>query len=49
MSCTVSDKLLETFFLETLTEKAEMLKKHLKGHQQQSSDMCEHWAKYSHI
>ena len=30
MSYTVSDKLLETFFLETLTEKAEMLKKHLK-------------------
>ena len=30
MSYTVSDKLLETFFIETLTEKAEMLKKHLK-------------------
>ena len=30
MSYTVSDKLLETFFMETLTEKAEMLKKHLK-------------------
>ena len=30
MSYTVSDKLPETFFMETLTEKAEMLKKHLK-------------------
>ena len=30
MSYTVSDKLLETLFVETLTEKAEMLKKHLK-------------------
>ena len=30
MSYTVSDKLPETFFVETLTEKAEMLKKHLK-------------------
>ena len=30
MSYTVSDKLLETFFMDTLTEKAEMLKKHLK-------------------
>ena len=30
MSYTVSDKLLETFFVETLTGKAEMLKKHLK-------------------
>ena len=30
MSYTVSDKLPETFFIETLTEKAEMLKKHLK-------------------
>ena len=30
MSYTVSDKLPESFFVETLTEKAEMLKKHLK-------------------
>ena len=30
MSYAVSDKLLETFFMETLTKKAEMLKKHLK-------------------
>ena len=30
MSYTVSVKLLETFFMETLTKKAEMLKKHLK-------------------
>ena len=30
MSYTVSDKLPETFFIETLTEKAEMLKIHLK-------------------
>ena len=30
MSYTVSDKLLETFFMDTLTKKAEMLKKHLK-------------------
>ena len=30
MSYTVSDKLLETFFMETLTKIAEMLKKHLK-------------------
>ena len=30
MSYTVSDKLPETFFMETLTKKAEMLKKHLK-------------------
>ena len=31
MSYTVSDKLPETFFVEeTLTKKAEMLKKHLK-------------------
>ena len=30
MSYTMSDKLLETFFVETLTKKAEMLKKHLK-------------------
>ena len=30
MSCTVSDKLPEKFFVDTFTEKAEMLKKHLK-------------------
>ena len=30
MSYTVSDKLPETFFVETLTKKAEMVKKHLK-------------------
>ena len=30
MYYTVSDKLPETFFMETLTEKAEMLKKHVK-------------------
>ena len=30
MSYTISDKLLESFFVDTLTEKAEMLKKHLK-------------------
>ena len=30
MSYTVSVKLPETFFVETLTEKGEMLKKHLK-------------------
>ena len=30
MSYTVSDKLLDTFFVDTLTKKAEMLKKHLK-------------------
>ena len=30
MSYTVSDKLPEKFFVDTLTEKAEMLKKHLK-------------------
>ena len=30
MSYTVSDKLPETFFVKTLTKKAEMLKKHLK-------------------
>ena len=31
MSYTVSDKLPESFFVDTLTEKAEMLKKHLKN------------------
>ena len=30
MSYTVNDKLPETFFIDTLTEKAEILKKHLK-------------------
>ena len=30
MSYTINDKLLELFFVETLTDKAEMLKKHLK-------------------
>ena len=30
MSYTVNDKLPEAFFIDTLTEKAEMLKKHLK-------------------
>ena len=30
MSYTVSDKLMESFFVDTLTEKAEMLKKHLE-------------------
>ena len=30
MSCTASDKLPEKFFVDTLTEKVEMLKKHLK-------------------
>ena len=30
MSYTISDKLPESFFVDTLTEKAEMLKKHLK-------------------
>ena len=30
MSYSVSDKLLESFFVNTLTEKAEMFKKHLK-------------------
>ena len=30
MSYTVSDKLPESFFVDTLTEKVEMLKKHLK-------------------
>ena len=30
MSYTVSDKLPEKFFVNTLTKKAEMLKKHLK-------------------
>ena len=30
MSYTASDKLPETFFVDTLTEKAEMMKKHLK-------------------
>ena len=30
MSYTVNDKLPETFFIETLIEKAEILKKHLK-------------------
>ena len=30
MSYTVNDKLPEAFIIDTLTEKAEMLKKHLK-------------------
>ena len=30
MSYTASDKLPESFFVDTLTDKAEMLKKHLK-------------------
>ena len=30
MSYTISNKLPESFFVDTLTEKAEMLKKHLK-------------------
>ena len=33
MSYTVSDKLPEKFFVDTLTEKVEMLKKHLKDTQ----------------
>ena len=31
ISYTINDKLSELFFVDTLTEKAEMLKKHLKG------------------
>ena len=31
MSYTISNKLPELFFVDTLTEKAEMLKKHLKN------------------
>ena len=30
MSYTISDKLPESFFVDTLTKKAEMLKKHVK-------------------
>ena len=49
MSYTVSDKLPESFFVETLTKKAEILKKHLKKSNSNLVICANIWAKCGHI
>ena len=42
MAYAVDEKLSETFFVRTLTEKANMLKKHLKDTNSRFSDLCQY-------